>query len=491
MSSTQVSTVTVPYDPNPKQAVFHASLADEVIYGGAKGGGKSCALVMEALAYALENRGATIYLFRESYDQLESTLIKEWKERVPRELYTYKESKHIAELPYGSVVYFRYLESVADAEGYDGRSIDFIGVDELTKHQEAAIQILLSCLRSPKGFRPKFCGTCNPGNIGHRWVKQRYIVPTAYGKQVIVDEVTGNTIQFIPATVHDNFAIMDNDPAYVKRLENLPPKKRQAFLEGNWDIYEGQAFEEFNPSIHVVEPFPIPKHWRRWRSCDNGYTDPFAWYWFAVDEDGIVYIYREFTRDPKDDKLTYSDQARRVLELSQYKVLGADGLKAHDEPCSMTVVGHDAWASHPLAAKTAGASKGKTIIDYYEEGGLLNCIRCNNDRALRKATWHEYLRPFEGVDGELTAKLKIFSTCEMLLETLPMQVEDEKDAEKVAESSIDHWYDGAGYGLIAWHTKQSAPYKEELTGEAKRINDHINSMTKAKNKRAKRHTLGR
>ena len=499
MNSPQELTVTVPYTPNEKQAIFHASPADEIIYGGAKGGGKSCALVMEALAYGMENVGATIYLFRETYDHLESNLIKEWKERVPKELYTYSETKRIASIRGGSKVYFRYLESVADAEGYDGRSIDFIGVDELTKHREEAIQILLSCLRSPKGFKTKFVGTCNPGNIGHRWVKQRYIVATNYGKRIIVDPDTGNMIQFIPAKVYDNFAIMENDPRYIKRLENLPPKKKQAFLHGDWDIYEGQAFEEFNREIHVVEPFEIPKDWRRWRSADNGYTDPFAWFWFAVDYDGTVYIYREFTRERKDEKLTYSEQAKKVVELSRYRKLTYSdpdkkepiGLKEYDEPCGFTVVGHDAWASHPLAERKSGSSKGKTIIDYYAEGGLKDCIPCINDRRLRKATWHEYLRPFEGVDGKLTAKVKIFSTCEMLIETLPMQVEDEKDSEKVAESDIDHWYDGAGYGLIAWHSKQTPEPKEELTGDAKRINDHINSLIKGKNKKAKRHTLGR
>lgn len=158
--------IKINYTPNKKQAKFHACGADEVVYGGAKGGGKSCALVMECLAYCLENTGAVAYLFRESYDDLEANIIREWKEKVPSELYSYSETKHIATLKNGSQVFFRYIANEADAEGYQGRSIDFIGVDELTKHTERAIQILLSCLRSPKGFTPKFKGTCNPGGVG-------------------------------------------------------------------------------------------------------------------------------------------------------------------------------------------------------------------------------------------------------------------------------------------------------------------------------------
>jgi len=486
--------LTIPYVPFAKQALFHSSPADEVVYGGAKGGGKSCALVMEALAYGLENSGATIYLFRETYDDLEANLIREWKNRVPKEIYSFGETKRIATLQNGSMVYFRYMENVADAEGYDGRSIDFIGVDELTKHEEAAIQILLSCLRSPKGFKPRFCATCNPGNIGHRWVKARYILPTIYGKRIVKDKATGNLIQFIPATVFDNDAIMQNDPAYVRRLQNLPEKKRQAYLEGNWDIYEGQAFEEFSLDIHVCEPFAIPAHWRRWRSCDNGYTDPFAWYWFAVSEDGVVYIYREFTRAAKDGKMTYSEQAKRVLDLSTYRVMEDGTLFNRQERIGFTVVGHDAWSSHPLAERKSAesaTSKGKTIIDYYAEGGLKDCIPCIPDRRLRKATWHEYLRPFVGNDGKMTAKLKIFASCRMLVETIPIQIEDEHDSEKVAESRIDHWYDSAGYGLIAWHSRQSTPIEVELTGDAKVMTEHINSMSRKKNSRIRRHMVGR
>jgi len=429
--------IVVPYRPNEKQELFHACPAEEAVYGGAKGGGKTCALVMEGLAYALEHPGAEVYFFRETYDELEGNIIKEWKKKVPPELYKYHETKHIASVIGGSTVYFRYIKNKQDAEKYAGRSMDWVGVDELTKHEEESIQILLSCLRSPLGFPPRFRGTCNPGGIGHRWVKNKYILPTAYGKQAAVDPVTGNRIAFIPAKVYDNPVWMENDLAYVRRLENLPPAKRKAYLEGDWDAYEGQAFEEWNPEIHVVTPFVIPDYWYRWRAVDNGYSDPFAWYWFAVDTDGIVYIYREFTRGYGDPKLAYSEQARRVVELTA------------DEEIKFTAVGHEAFGTHPL-------SEGKTIVDHYREGGVVDCIKVNPDRRLRKAVWHEYLKPFWDENRKrMTARVQIFSTCKKLIETLPQQIEDENDPEKVAETNYDHHYDGAGFGLIAWHSKSS------------------------------------
>lgn len=440
--------IEVPYRPNPKQALFHACGATEAVYGGSKGGGKTISLVMEAFVYGCEYPGSTIYIFRETYDELEANIINEWKVRVPAEAYRYHESKHIAYLYNGTKVYFRFVKNKADAAKYDGRSIDWLGVDELTKHEESTIQVLLSCVRSPKGFPPRFRGTCNPGNIGHLWVKNRYIIPTNKGAKMVKDEVTGNTIAFIPATVYDNFAIMENDPAYVRRLENLPPKKKQAYLHGDWDMYDGQAFEEWNYDIHTIEPIAIPNHWYRWRSVDNGYSDPFAWYWFAVDERGLVHIYREFTRVPSDPKLTYSQQAEHVMELSRKPVLKNGVVVDEYEPIGPTFCGHEAFASHPLA-------EGKTIAYYYSQGGVKNTQTALSDRRLRKATWHEYLKIFKNHDGNMISKVRIHRNCKKLIETLPYQVEDERDSEKVAETQVDHWYDGAGFGLIAWHVMQS------------------------------------
>lgn len=314
--------------------------------------------------------------------------------------------------------------------------------------------------------------------IGHHWVKSRYVTGTEYGKiKDKVDQLTGNTIAFIPATVYDNTTLMDNDPNYVRRLENLPYEQRQAFLYGDWDVFEGMALESFSEAIHVVEPFEIPKHWRKWISGDNGYTDPFAWYWFAVDEHGTVYIYREFTRDYEDEKIIYSKQAEKVVELSSYQDLNLyndfkeaytlDESKQFDytqyEKIDYIVIGHDAWQRHP-STKTIDTPLGKSILDYYREGGidkLGGFKKPLTDRRLRKATWLEYLEPYEDQEGNLTSKVKIFRNCKKLIESLPLLTNDTNDTEKVAESTIDHWYDSGGYGLISYHAdKTKANHKE-------------------------------
>lgn len=295
MDAPVAKTVTVDYVPKPKQCEFHQSDADELLFGGAKSPGKSCALVMEAAAYAMEHPRSSPHLFRESYDDLEANLITEWKKRIPSEAYRYNESKHEAYLGNGSVVKFRYVSSLDDAKKYQGRSIPWIGVDELTKHDEPTIQELLSCNRSAEGFPVRARFTSNPGGKGHKWVKERFIARTKYGKERYRDDVTGNIVQFIPATVYDG-VLVEHDPAYIKRLENLPESERQAYLYGNWDIFEGQFFSGYFGIHNKCAPFCISDERDNSRliaSLDHGITHNTSFGLFYLPDDGT--IYRMFT----------------------------------------------------------------------------------------------------------------------------------------------------------------------------------------------------
>ncbi|WP_308636119.1 phage terminase large subunit [Paenibacillus silvisoli] len=417
--------ITINYEPNEKQKLFHECDADEVVYGGAKGGGKSCALVMECLAYGLENAGASMYIFRETYDDLEANIIREWKEKVPRELYSYHESKHVATLINGTSVKFRYIRNFADAEGYQGRSMDWIGVDELTKHEKKSIQVLLSCLRSPKGFKPTFRGTCNPGGIGHTWVKEDFIEATEYGKKPTIDEVTNNKRVFIPAKVYDNVVLMQNDPNYVKRLENLPEKERKAFLDGDWDIFEGQYFGEFKRHIHVVEPFVIPQSWQRFRFLDYG-LDMLAAYWAAIDTQGNVFVYKELY----ESDLIISSAAQRIKDMT-------------NEDIKLTYAPPDLWNRRQ--------DTGKSASDLFRENGI-PFVKANNERIQGWLNLKEWLKPYETLDeqtGETvtTARLKLFSNCVNLIRTLPQLQRDEKDPNDVASEphELTHGPDALRY----------------------------------------------
>lgn len=245
--------------------------------------------------------------------------------------------------------------------------------------------------------------------------------------------------------------------ATKKALPNAYLQEYPATVEDAFSAGEGTAFPEFSREIHVCEPFDIPSWWRRWRSNDPGYTDPFCWHWFAVDEDGTVYIYREFTRGRDEPRLPYSEQAKQVVAMSKMKVDG----KKESENIDYTVTGRDAFSKHP--------ETGKAIVDYYFENGIKRCIQPprdkSTDRVHRKAVFHEYLKPYlDENTGKMTAKLKIFNTCHSLIDDIPLLVVDENDPEKVAASAFDHSYDSAGMGLQTWHAGVSVMSKKKKKG---------------------------
>lgn len=287
--------VKIDYTPTAKQAEFHRSTADELLFGGAKSPGKSCALTMEGVAYALEYPKSQPHIFRETFDDLEANIIEEFKNRVPASLYRYDAIKHNAYMDNGSTIKFRYIKNLQDAKSYQGRSIPWIGIDEVTKHDEPTVQEILSCNRSAEGFPVRARFTSNPGGKGHQWVKKRFVAGTQYGRLPYIDPVTGNVIQFIPATVYDG-VLVQNDPAYVRRLENLPESERKAYLEGDWDIFAGQFFAGYWGPHNICYPFVIPEqpdNSKIFGSLDHGtvHNTSFGLWWLGPRGQ----IYRIFT----------------------------------------------------------------------------------------------------------------------------------------------------------------------------------------------------
>ena len=265
---------------------------------------------------------------------------------------------------------------------------------------------------------------------------------------------------------------------------DLPATWRQEYPETEEEAMSAgadTALPEFSRQVHVCTPFLIPDWWERWIAHDPGYNNPFAWYWLAVNPDGIVYVYREYTQNygPTEPKIFYSDQAAKVRALST-----KDEKTGELENINYVVAGRDAFAK--------SRETGKTYVDYYREGGIpWGFNEPNTDRRLRLGTWHEYLKPFSHPE-KTTAKLQIFGTCTALIETLPQLLLDENDREKVADNpKIDNAYDAIGYGLIYWHTRASKAPEAPLTGDAKRIHDHIEGLVrKRKNAKIRRHMAG-
>lgn len=236
-----------------------------------------------------------------------------------------------------------------------------------------------------------------------------------------------------------------------KMQQEFPRTEEEALNAG-----ENVAFPEFSEAVHVCEPFDIPEHWYKWGSVDNGYNDPYAWYKLAVSEDGTVYVYFELSRWREEPQVVYSQQARMFANSLVH--LNRKSNQIEIEKLNYIVAGKDAWNTHHRD-KT-----GKSLIDYYREGGLaVGFIPAVTDRVLRKATMHEYLKPINDENtGGVTAKLQIFNTCEYLISILPQLVADDNDPEKVADlSDIDNCYDSLGYGLLSYHLKRTRTHNTD------------------------------
>ena len=294
-----MTTIRIPYKPQPRQVKYHqAKELDELLYGGAAGGGKSEATIWDALKYALQYKGSHQIIFRRTFPDLQRSIIMRTLQVYPKELGKYNSSKHEWTFINGSVVELAYWDNDSNYMNYQGAEYDVIRWEELTQFEERWYIYMLSRLRGANGYPKMVKSTTNPGGTGHSWVKRRFVGVGAPEQIHLVPKTddngtqlnhpqTGeplvNRVMFIPANVYDNTALMESDPGYLIRLMSLPDNERKQLLEGDWDTFAGQYFSEFSRLINVVEPFDIPSEWRRYRAMDEGYSDPFVCLWFAVE----------------------------------------------------------------------------------------------------------------------------------------------------------------------------------------------------------------
>jgi len=434
-----------PYQPTDQQVRLHLSVADELLYGGAAGGGKSAALVMEALAQALTHPGMRAYLFRRTYPQLESSLIEQAMRLYPPGIGKYNATTHCFCLNNGSRLLFRHCNKAEDRYSYQGAEIHGLYVDELTHFPKEVYDFLKSRVRAPRelGLHPMIRTTANPGGVGHGWVKAAFINPAPKGGRWTVEQYSaalGQTskrlYEFIPAKVTDNPHL---GTEYTLALEALPQALRSAYLDGNWDAFAGQVFTEFKDDprhyrdgigSHVVEPFPIPDHWPRARSFDFGYARPFSVGWWATAPDGRVYRYREWygcaPGQPNTGlRLTAQDIAKGILEQ--------EAAEREKRIPILGVADPSIWDS----------SRGESIAEQLSARGVW-FERGENARLSGKMQLHARLKP----DRDGRPGLYVFSTCKDFIRTVPALVYSPTNAEDVDTEGEDHIYDETRYFLL-------------------------------------------
>jgi len=403
------------------QTDFLAAGEKDVLYGGAAGGGKSFAMIVDPLRYCHKKAHRALIL-RRSMPELREMIDKS------RELYPqafpgakFREVEKLWNFPSGAKVEFGFLERDADVYRYQGQAYSWIGFDEITHlPTEFSWNYLASRLRTTDPSITTYLRcTANPGGVGSHWVKKRYIEPAEHNSSF--EGADGLTRKFIPAKLADN-PYLAEDGVYEQMLKSLPPIQRRQLLEGNWDVAEGAAFVEFNPSVHVVTPFQLPLPWERVKGIDYGYASESCCLWGIIDiNDGTLIIYRELYKKG----LTGEELGAIITDMEL------------EDPFSVSgVLDTAAWARTGTTGPTVGEALQKA-------GHKLR--RADKNRIQGKIQIHEFLKVRE--NGR--PKLQIFNTCPNLIRELQSIPLSKTNPEDVDTHASDHAYDALRYMIMS------------------------------------------
>ena len=419
---------------NPKQAEFYASRAMFTAYGGAKGGGKSHALRTKAAGGALQYPGIKILVLRRMYKDLLKNHIEPLQSLIPIQVARYNASTQTMYFENGSTITFGHYNYENSSDSYNGQEFDWIMIDEATQFTYEQFRFLGGCLRGVNKVPKRFYLTCNPGGVGHKWVKRLFIdkdfITSAENPELTENPADYN---FIFARVEDNIAMKESDPLaynqYLSSLYQMPEKVREAYRKGIWDDIGGAYFDEFRISKHVVKPFPIPREWRRYRAFDYG-LDMFACYWVAVEPNGRCYVYREVC----EKGLIVPDAARVMKENTLL-----------NERIEVTFAPPDMWNTQK--------SDGKTMAEAFMLNDI-SIIKVNNNRVqghmqvkMMLADLPEQDKPKE----EWKPQLIFFSNCKHIVDDLPaIQTDDDNPNDCSKEPhEITHTVDGIRYFCVS------------------------------------------
>lgn len=443
------------FEPNPgPQSEFLSCDEQEVLYGGAAGGGKSFAMLADPMRY-FNNPNFNGLLLRRTNDELREL---KWKSSLlyenPILKGRWKDKDSVWVFPSGAQLWLTYLDRDEDVKRYQGQSFTWIGVDELTQYPTPfAWDYLRSRLRSVDPLIPlAMRATSNPGGPGHGWVKRMFVDPSLENLPFWATDIDTNEVmchpqryqmghplagepnpkagqplfqrKFIPAKLYDN-PYLTFDDRYESSLLSLPEDTRRQLLEGDWNVAEGAAFREFRKHIHTIEPFKISPNWRKFRSCDYGYASFSAVHWFAISPDGTLYVYRELYVTKKTGK----DLARLVLEAEK------------DDKVSYGILDSSVWQE-----------RGQNGPSVAEEMIALGCgwrkaDRSKGSRSAGKHRLHELLK----VDT-VTNKPGIifFNSCRKIVSTLPIIPNDPDGDDDIDDRfADDHAYDSIRYGIMS------------------------------------------
>ncbi len=434
--------------PQPKQETFLRMAYDEAMFGGAKGPGKTDALLFDA-TYQVKRSNYKAIIFRRTFPNL--------LELIDRSHKWFKDKAHWnGELkrwtwPTGASLKFGHCKNEEDKYNYQGHEYQYMGFDQLEEFTEGQYRFLMAQNRSSDPNVKCFIRcTSNPGNVGHAWVKQRFIdqlkpdgTPKHFirkgDEEIEVSKGTPGSLSraFLFATIHDNQILLNSDPGYMARLDQLPEKLRRALKEGDWDAYEGQYFAEWRRNIHVVDSFNKSKIHNIVIGLDYGFAKPASVGWYALLPDGDIVRYREFYKEG----YSYESLAKEILKLSkgeEIEYMVSDpaiwGDKAHHKPTGDS-------------GEVKGESGAETMQNVI--GKRFPIIKGDNKRVIGWGRFREYLKAFRNAHNEVSAKFRVTQDCPNFIRTIPGLIHDDKNSEDLNTNGEDHPQDEARYVFMS------------------------------------------
>lgn len=446
--------------PGPQSLAIAAQFVTELMFGGARGGGKSDYLLGDFLQdIELGDRWNGI-IFRRSYPELEE-LIKRAKQMYAPYNAIYKVADKTFVFPTGATLKMRHVDTEEDCDKYQGHQYTWIGWDELTNWPNLnSYKKLKACLRQAAEGVPfkRIRCSANPGGVGHHAVKSYFVDPAPKGMELLESEVTVNlpngttyvektTRMFIPSKVNDNKILMLNDPGYIARLHEIgSPELVRAWLEGDWSVITGAYFPEFSLQKHVIAPFKLPEHWVRFRSMDWGSATPFDVLWHAVVSE--PYELPDGRYIPTNALVTYR-------ELYGWNGTPNVGLR---------------WPATRVAQEIKRAETGDAIVygvidpsAYSNQSGPSHAERMAVEGVMfRKADnnriggWDMVRDRLCGIEGDPSKDYGVgipmwyvFSTCVHIIRTLPALQHDLTNPEDCDTDGEDHAPDTLRYGFMS------------------------------------------
>ncbi len=428
--------------PSEKQKEALRMTARHCGYGGARGGGKSWMVRTKAKLLCAAYSGIRCLIVRRSYPELTANHIDILR-RECIDVADYVSCDKILRFRNGSTVSFRYCSCDRDLDRFQGQEYDVIFIDEATQLTEHQMKVITACCRGVNSFPKRIYYTCNPGGVGHSYIKRIFI-----DRKYLPGE-DPKDYSFVKALVQDNRVLMEKDPEYAELLRSLPPKLKEAWLNGRWDIFEGMYFEEFRTEpdpeaaeregvstddlkadrryTHVIAPFDPPLSWKYYRSYDWGYGKPFSCNWWAVDSDGICYMIAELygcTGVP-DEGIRWNNE-RQFSEIARLE-------REHPYLAGRRFYG---VADPSIWDGSKGISAAETAEKYgvYFDPGI-------NDRI---PGWMELRRRLR-FDEEGRPKIYFFETCQNTIRTLPTLRYDKRIPEDLDTTGEDHAADSIRY----------------------------------------------